>query len=430
MKNIFCRGILSLVFTLVAATTSFAQNKPVKVGEPLPDNFWTTSFQVVNHPQTTFNFNSDKNKLILLDFWATWCSACLKKFPEMEELKKKFSDKINIIAVTDQNRATIEKFFASNNGQRYKDVVSVVDDKILTQMFPHTAVPFIVWIKDGKIINTTDGGQVNEQTITEVLKNKTSSLQTVIQIDRKRPLMLSENFELEKLSSIVGYNLFAKGRIRAIPFGSGFHRDGEIVYGRQFTNFSLMNIYRGISYELFREFGDKFSDKRLINLVKNPEVIDFNTTTGGNFEKLYSVEYIVPKEEAKNLYSRMLRYVNENSSYVASIEKKPVICLVLRRTSYIDKMTSKGGESIGDVLKPPYQLRNVTLDYLLSALEATNNVTTLPVIDETGYPGKVDLKFSNFQDLKTIQKELSAYDLELVETEKELPMLVVKDKSY
>lgn len=428
MKNIFCRGILSLVFILVAATTSFAQKQSLKIGESLPGNFWTTPFQVVNHSQKTFSFNSDKNKLILLDFWATWCSACLKKFPEMEELKKKFSDRINIIAVTDQNRATIEKFFASTNGQRYKDVTSVVDDKILIRMFPHTAVPFIVWIKDGKIINTTDGRQVNEKSIAAVLNDGTPSLQTVIQIDRKRPLMLSENFELEKLSSIIGYSLFAKGRIRAIPFGSGFHRDGEIVYGRQFTNFSLMNIYRGISYELFREFGDKFSDKRLINLVKNTENIDFNTTTGGNFEKLYSIEYIVPKDEAKNLYSKMLRYVNENSNYIASIEKKQVKCLVLRRTSDIDKITSKGGESIGDVLKPPYQLRNVTLDYLLSALEATNDITSLPVIDETGYQGKVDLKFSNFQGLKTIQKELSAYDLELVETEKELPMLVIKDK--
>lgn len=428
MKNIFCRGILSLVFTLVAVENFFAQNKSIKVGESLPESFWTTPLQVVNHPQKTINLIADKDKLILLDFWATWCSACLKKFPQMEELKKKFSDKINIIAVTDQNRATIEKFFASSNGQRYKDVVSVVDDKMLNQMFPHTAVPFIVWIKDGKIINTTDGGQVNEQTITEVLKNETSSLQTVIQINRKRPLMLSENFELEKLSRIVGYSLFAKGRIRAIPFGSGFHRDGKIVYGRQFTNFSLMNIYRGISYELFREFGDKFSDKRLINLTKNPEAIDFNTTTGGNFEKLYSIEYIVPKEEANNLYPRMLRYVNENSNYVASIEKKPVKCLVLRKTSNSNKMASKGGEPIGNVLKAPYMLRNVSLDFLLSALEATNDITTLPAIDETGYLGKVDLQFSNFQDLKTIQKELSAYDLELVEIVKELPMLIVKDK--
>ena len=138
MKNIFCRGLLSLVFTLVAANTSFAQNKSLKVGESLPESFWTTPLQVVNHPQKTINLTADKDKLILLDFWATWCSACLKKFPQMEELKKKFSDKINIIAVTDQNRATIEKFFASSNGQRYKDVVSVVDDKMLNQMFPHT----------------------------------------------------------------------------------------------------------------------------------------------------------------------------------------------------------------------------------------------------------------------------------------------------
>lgn len=428
MKNIFCRGLSSLVFTLIAANTSFAQNTSLKVGEHIPENFWTTPLQVVNHTEKTISFTADKDKLILLDFWATWCSACLKKFPEMEKLKKKFSDKINIIAVTDQNRVTIEKFFASTNGQRYKDVISVVDDKMLTHMFPHTAVPFIVWIKDGKVINTTDGGQVNEQTITEVLKNETSSLQTVIQINRKRPLLLSENFELEKLSSIVGYNLFAKGRIRAIPFGSGFHRDGEIVYGRQFTNFSLMNIYRGISYELFRQSGDKFSDKRLMNLTKNPEAIEFNTTTGGNFEKLYSIEYIVPKEDASNLYTRMLRYVNENSNYVASIEKKPVKCLVLRRTSGIDKIVSKGGEPIGNVLKAPYMLRNVSLDFLLSSLEATNDFTTLPVIDETGYLEKVDLKFSSFQDLKTIQKDLSAYDLELVEVVKELPMLVVKDK--
>ncbi|WP_139419295.1 hypothetical protein [Chryseobacterium mulctrae] len=90
-------------------------------------------------------------------------------------------------------------------------------------------------------------------------------------------------------------------------------------------------------------------------------------------------------------------------------------------------MASKGGEPIGNVLKSPYMLRNVSLDFLLSSL-ATNDITTLPVIDETGYLGKVDLKFSSFQDLKSIQKELSAYDLELVEIAKELPMLVVKDK--
>lgn len=179
----------------------------------------------------------------------------------MEELQKQFGDKIKILAVSNQDRATLEKFFASKNGQRYKGVLSVTGDQLFHNLFPHTAVPYIIWIKDGKVFNTTDSGQVSEATLLEALKGGESSLQTVIQIDRKRPLMLSENFELEKLAHLKGYNLFVKGRIRAITYGSGFHRDGQVVYGRQFTNFSLMNIYKGISYELFEKFGDRLPIK-------------------------------------------------------------------------------------------------------------------------------------------------------------------------
>src|SRR5690242_4413629 len=65
MKNIFCRGFMSLAFTLVAAATSFAQTKPLKIGENLPENVWSTPLQLVNHPQKTITLNQDKDKLIL-----------------------------------------------------------------------------------------------------------------------------------------------------------------------------------------------------------------------------------------------------------------------------------------------------------------------------------------------------------------------------
>ena len=115
MKNIFCRGFLSLAFTLVAAATSFAQNKSLKIGENLPENVWSTPLQLVNHPQKTITLNQDKDKLILLDFWNTWCSSCLLNFPKMEELQKQFGDKIKILAVSNQDRLVLEKFFASKN---------------------------------------------------------------------------------------------------------------------------------------------------------------------------------------------------------------------------------------------------------------------------------------------------------------------------
>ncbi|WP_294262871.1 hypothetical protein [uncultured Chryseobacterium sp.] len=72
------------------------------------------------------------------------------------------------------------------NGKRYAGMPSVTGDQFLHQLFPHKGVPYIVWIKDGKVINTTDAEQVTEKTICEILGNQRSSLQTVVQIDKTR----------------------------------------------------------------------------------------------------------------------------------------------------------------------------------------------------------------------------------------------------
>ena len=73
-------------------------------------------------------------------------------------------------------------------------------------------------------------------------------------------------------------------------------------------------------------------------------------------------------------------------------------------------------------------LKNATIGHLISGLNATGETTPLPVIDETGYRGNIDLQFSNSSDLKTLQHELGQYDLALVEETRSIPMLVVKDK--
>lgn len=425
----FCRGRLSLVFSLIMLIPILSQ-RPLKIGEPLGESFWNKPLEVVNYSGKTLSLKEDKDKLILLDFWNTWCSGCLLNFPKMETLEKQFKGKLKVLAVSNQDRVTLEKFFSGKNGQRYKGVVSVTGDKMLHQLFPHVGVPYIVWIKDGKVINTTDAGQVNENTVGEVLKGETSSLQTVIQIGRERPLMLSENFSLEKGTHLMHYAFFSKGRIRAIAYGSGFHREGRTIYGRQFTNFSLMEIYKGIAYELFQQRKELFSQKRILNEVKNPETLDFDTKKEDPVtdSKLYNYEYIVPLSRTDSLYGDMLQGLNQFSGYTATIAKRPVQCLVLKRTSTKDKIASKGGAVTDQFLQTPSVLKNTTLDYMLSGLNANSEITPLLVIDDTGYKGKVDLKFSNVHDLKVLQKELLRYDLELKEETREVYMLVIEDK--
>jgi thiol-disulfide isomerase/thioredoxin len=430
MKNIFCRGILSLVFTLVAATTSIAQTNSIKVGESLPESFWKTPFQMVNHPQKTFNLSEDKSKLILIDFWNTWCSACLMNLPKITALQKKFGDKIRILPVSNQDKPALEKFFASQNGKKYNTLVSVYNDSYFHQLFPHAGVPFIIRIKDGKLLSTTDATQLTEETINEILGGKPSSLQTIIQMDRKRPLMLSENYDRQKNIQLLNYSFFAKGPIPDIGSGGTFRTTASgAINGRQFTNLPLWDIYYAIGFELFRQQSqESFTGKRMLIEVKDPKSLMLQQKADGSNDtsNLYNYEFIIPENKADALYQYMLDDINRYSGYTITLEKRPVQCLVLVRTSQKDKLASKGGEKRSTFPRTPSILRNAPLRNMINMLNGEIPIKEI-FIDDTGYTGNVDIEVSGIKDIPTLRKELQKYDLDLIPAERNLLMMVIKD---
>lgn len=431
MKKKFCREIFSLAFLVLLFLQTSAQEKALKIGDAIPEKVWMMPLSIANAPQKTMELDKDRDKLILLDFWATWCGSCLKNFPKMEALEKQFEGKLKVLPVTGEDLATLNKFFASKNGQRFKNLISVAGDPFLSKIFPHYAIPFIVWIKDGKVLNTTDASQVTADNIQEILQGKKSSVETVLQIGRNRPLMLAEQFDLEKKTTLVNYALLSKGRIKAIAPGSGFHRNNDgVVYGRQWTNISLMNIYRGIAYELFEKENTPFSEKRLVNVVKNPEAIDFTITHEDDpvDDRLYNFEFIVPQNKADQLYPNMLKALNEFSGYSALIEKQRTKCLVMKKTGASDDLKTKGGTVVSNLVKTTVILRNAPLEHLIVYLNVNNQFTDLNVIDETGYTDNVDLNLGTVKDLAELKKALQKYGLTLIEEERDLSMLVVRDR--
>ena len=88
---------------------SGAQSPPIKaltIGDTVPD---ITITNVYNYPASTIHLSDLKGKLVILDFWSTWCGACIEAFPKMEKLQKEFGDQLQVILVNTYEGDTIQR---------------------------------------------------------------------------------------------------------------------------------------------------------------------------------------------------------------------------------------------------------------------------------------------------------------------------------
>lgn len=98
-----------LLGALLSATAlSVATAAGVKVGDAFPD---VGAFKLEGKLPDAL-----KDKIVLIDFWASWCGPCKDSFPAMEELHKKYGPQgLVVLAVNvDENRSDMEDFLKKN----------------------------------------------------------------------------------------------------------------------------------------------------------------------------------------------------------------------------------------------------------------------------------------------------------------------------
>ena len=65
-----------------------------------------------------FSLESVKGKVILINFWASWCNPCVQEFPSMLKLMERFKDDLVLVAVsTDETKEEAIRFAKTLNVQ-------------------------------------------------------------------------------------------------------------------------------------------------------------------------------------------------------------------------------------------------------------------------------------------------------------------------
>lgn len=428
MKRKICLLALLCLFGSAVAQN---KNSGLVIGDKLPD---VTVRNVIHHPTNEINLTDYRGNLLILDFWATWCSPCISLLPKTDSLQRVFEREVKFLPVTYESREKVEKLFARSSRLKQVNIPIVTSDNILRELFPHKELPHYVWIdSEGVVIAITGHQEVNADNIRKMLSSTRSSLAEkkdgTLKYDKQIPLLLAD-FPVTKdhllLESVITHY------IEGLPSRYDILRDAN---GNILRITAVNSTYSRLFRLAWSEGKTYFGNNRIVLEVKDSTRF---ITREENREQLTQwlkenslcYEIIVPAHLSTKAFERMKADLAlALPQYEARVEKRMRPCLVLERTSSIDRLKSKGGERNQSFSHVGATITNRSLSILVAQLNTIylQHLTT-PVIDGTHYAEAVDLELSaELSSVTSLRQALKVYDLDLVEKEIEIEVLVIRD---
>jgi thiol-disulfide isomerase/thioredoxin len=432
MKKITIKIVLALLcLNFPAQSQTTKARKGLSIGDQMPEVSYTYT---QNNARKTAKFSDHKGKLVILDFWATWCSPCVAMIPKMEALQKQFSKDLQFLSITYQTATEVNVLFdkLAKHQQIKPTILLVTADESFHQLFPHRELPHYVWIDgNGKVVAITGHTEVNETNIKKLIGQprltlKTKDDEASVDYNAQQPLFVNGN-------GGNGETVLARTTFAAYSPGIGHGWQLSNEDKTQPWKFTARNLTIKQLYQFAYRDMDNFTNNRVIVRAKDPVELtpDKNDMRAWVRSHSYCYELILPKQNELKAYDIVKDDLKTYlPRYQASVEKIDTKCLALIRTSQTDKLKTTGKTGLVQFDTYGCRLENTYLSHLVDRLSSFYmQKSALPIVNATNYEGRIDLSLeANLGDLTSVNKALEKYDLQFVERTIPINMLVISSK--
>jgi thiol-disulfide isomerase/thioredoxin len=128
--------------------------------------------------------NQHPGKVVLIDFWATWCPPCLKMFPHTVELHKRWANHglvVAAVSLDDPSDESIVRRFLAEKGADFPNFISRFGPSSQSvEAFDITgsAIPFLrIYDRQGKLYKTLGGDKpVDAKEIDQAVEDAINSV--------------------------------------------------------------------------------------------------------------------------------------------------------------------------------------------------------------------------------------------------------------
>ncbi len=244
---------IALIFILPSGIHAQPRSLSLEIGDVVPDIQFA---HVLNYKKNSIKLSDFRGKLIIMDMWNTACASCIKQFPRLSELQKKFAGKLQILLVNSLSDRIETQQRVQNTINRFKirtgydlDLPICLFDTVINKYLPHTALPFYAWIDErGRLVGMTN--EIALADIQAVLNGKAGDL--ALKDDRaynfRMPLLFNKNGGED--TDFIYRSVFTR-----------YNHKMQCVIGNRTEENSTMPGYYIYNYPLMTMIGMAFEDE-------------------------------------------------------------------------------------------------------------------------------------------------------------------------